>query len=83
MSELITINQACRELKVSRGTLAKLRREGRIPFVRVGRGVRIPSVAIESLIAEAIATAENAERDAMEDATEQAREDSRYTGTLE
>jgi excisionase family DNA binding protein len=83
MSELITINQACRELKVSRGTLAKLRREGRIPFVRVGRGVRIPSVAIESLIAEAIAAAENAERDAMEDATAQAREDSRYTGTLE
>ncbi|MGP8160709.1 MAG: helix-turn-helix domain-containing protein [Candidatus Dormibacteria bacterium] len=49
---LLTIAQACTALGVSRPTLAELRRQGRVPFVRIGsRGVRIPTDAVAEFIA--------------------------------
>jgi excisionase family DNA binding protein len=52
---LLTVQEACRELSVSRPTLIELRRTGRIAFVRIGaRGVRIPAVSIQRFLAESI-----------------------------
>lgn len=37
--ELITLNELCQTLKISRSTVDRWRREG-LPFKKVGRGVR-------------------------------------------
>ena len=55
---LLSQEEACRELRISRPTLTELRRTGRIPFIRVGsRGVRIPSNAVRSFIEDNVETA--------------------------
>ena len=38
--EFITVNQTCKLLSISKVTCAKWRKEGRIPFYRIGSRVR-------------------------------------------
>ncbi len=47
----LTIREACKRLAVSRSTLWRLVRAGKLPAVRVGnRAVRIPDAAVEDLL---------------------------------
>ena len=49
---LLTVRETCRELSVSRPTLAEMRRAGLIRTVRIGsRGVRVAASEIERFIA--------------------------------
>lgn len=51
---LLTVREACDELRISRPTLGALRRSGRIQTTRIGsRGVRVASSEIERFIAAA------------------------------
>jgi excisionase family DNA binding protein len=48
---LLTVRQACVTLAVSRPTLTEWRRRGLVPFIRVGRSVRIPASGLSAFIA--------------------------------
>jgi excisionase family DNA binding protein len=49
---LLTVEETCRELHISRPTLNELRRTGRIQTVRIGsRGVRVPVAEVDRYIA--------------------------------
>jgi excisionase family DNA binding protein len=51
-ARLLTVAETCRALRISRPTLAELRRSGRIQTVRVGsRGVRVPAAELDRYIA--------------------------------
>jgi excisionase family DNA binding protein len=57
---LLTVAEACAELRVSRPTLSELRRSGRIQTVRVGsRGIRVPVTELDRYIAAAGAESDN------------------------
>jgi len=47
---LLSVEEACRELGISRTTLYELRKRRRIPYVRVGRRVLFPRAELEEWI---------------------------------
>lgn len=48
--EYVTPEEAARRLKVSRWTIYRLIRDGRLPVARLGRVVRIPEPALDDLV---------------------------------
>lgn len=55
MPRLLTIPEAEKELNLSAPTLRKYIKQGRIPALRFGKSVRIPSQAIDDWIADELA----------------------------
>ena len=51
MPRLLTINQACSVLSVSRPTLQKLITSGEVPSIMLGRSRRIPEDELAAVIA--------------------------------
>ena len=49
-SDVVTVEQLAEMLKIGRNTAYELVRAGIIPSVRVGRGIRIPKIAIITYI---------------------------------
>jgi excisionase family DNA binding protein len=49
---LLTVEEAARRLAVSRSTLYLLMREGRLPFIRIGRSRRIEVEAMRAFLTE-------------------------------
>jgi excisionase family DNA binding protein len=48
---LLTATDVAKELQVTRSTAYRLIAEGEVPSVRIGGSVRVPSEALDSLIA--------------------------------
>jgi excisionase family DNA binding protein len=55
--ELLTIQETARMLKVNPITIRRYIESGRLPAVRVGRGVRVRKEAVDQLIEEVVWTA--------------------------
>lgn len=49
---LHTINQVCERLSLSRSTFYRLRDEGKLKAVKIGRATRVPESSIEQFINE-------------------------------
>lgn len=49
---LLSIAQTCRHLGFSRTKVHQLLKSGRLPFVKIGRSVRIPTAAVEEWLAQ-------------------------------
>lgn len=47
---LLTVSEACDQLRLGRTTVYQLIRDGRLPSLRVGRSRRIPAAALEQFI---------------------------------
>lgn len=54
-SLLVTVEETCGLMKLSRGTIFNLRRQGLLKSVQIGRSARITRESIDALIASAIA----------------------------
>lgn len=52
MSQLIPLDQACSLASISRSTLYRLIKSGRIRVVRIGRAVRIPLSELEHFVSD-------------------------------
>jgi len=52
-SMVFTVDQMGKALGISRGTAYTAVREGRVPFLRIGRRILIPRAALENMLAEA------------------------------
>lgn len=56
MPRLMTIAEVQRQLAVSRATVYRLRDQGTIRLVNIGRAARVPSEDVESYLSTLIAT---------------------------
>jgi predicted DNA-binding transcriptional regulator AlpA len=55
MEMLLREDETMRELKVSRTSLWRLRRDGRLRVVRIGRSIRYPTEEVRRLVDELLA----------------------------